>query len=121
VIEQQAILFEQQKKLKAAEPKIEIYNNLVDATGLLGLQEAGKSIGLKPRAFIKKLRQHHYIWKRSDRALIPYQQYIDRGYFVVRNFAANGKARTQTRVTPKGRVYFYQKFVFKQFSLMALN
>jgi phage antirepressor YoqD-like protein len=91
-------------KIKQDTPKVEYVNNYMNGEGLRGLQEAAKSLGYKPRLFIERLTGQ-WLYRSNDR-LLPYQKYLDMGIFKVIEGENRGVAYNQTKITPKGMVYF---------------
>ena len=91
-------------KIKQDAPKVEYVNNYMQGEGLRGLQEAAKSLGFKPRLFIERL-EGKWLY-RSNEKLMPYQKYIDNGIFKVVEGERNGITFNQSKITPKGMVYF---------------
>lgn len=106
------LLAEAQNKALAAgrredAPKVFAYHALMDSSGTVSVAEAAQIInvpGIGQNNFFKLLRDQEIIIPGKTR---PYQQYIDRGWFVMR--AGRGKPTTDsweqvhtTRVTPKG-------------------
>lgn len=71
--------------------------------------EAGKKLGLHPYKFVAKLKEYRYYVNDE-----PYQEYITRGYFVVKYTEpklVKGEWRKYPRffITPKGFEYFAKK------------
>jgi anti-repressor protein len=87
---------------------------IADSTGLKLLSDIGKINGQGPIKFIRALIARGYLFRR-DGAVLPYQQYIDSGYFAVREkpyFDAQGVSHlfSQTYVTGKGEVWLAKQF-----------
>lgn len=97
---------EQQKiEIATLVPKGSFFDQFVDANGLYGFQNAGRALNCRPNLFTKWLRTK-YCFDAGD-ALVPYQQYLQSGFFEVKNFiGVDGKARPRGFVTPKGLEYF---------------
>lgn len=87
-------------KLIEQQPKVEAYNDLMNADGLYGLQNAGRVLGARPNLFIRWLKQDYLFYQGN--ALVARVQYIQRGYFEVKTKIVDDKARPETFVTPKG-------------------
>lgn len=87
---------------------------IADSTGLKLLSDIGKINGQGPIKFIRALIVRGILFRR-DRELLPYQVYIDRGYFVVREkpyLDGQGVSHlfSQTYVTGKGEVWLAKQF-----------
>jgi anti-repressor protein len=87
---------------------------IADSVGLKLLSDIGKINGQGPIKFIRALIARGYLFRR-DGAVLPYQQYIDSGYFAVKEkpyFDAQGVSHlfSQTYVTGKGEVWLAKQF-----------
>lgn len=98
-----------QQQVRELEPKAKIYDNICDSSSILSLNEAGKIIGIGRNTFTAKLRELKILQLNNN----PYQEYIDRGYFVVKlSYISSLKANlTTTYVTGKGVVWLKQKLL----------
>lgn len=107
------IVAEKDKQLAEQAPKVESFDAFISATGTYSLQEAGKTLGVGANRFIWSLESSGYLYRNSKGYLLPKQQYVDQGLFVLRvgSHTHGGVAKThhQTRVTPKGVDYFRAK------------
>jgi prophage antirepressor-like protein len=106
--EAQRRIEEQQKQLAAAAPKVAFVDELVDATGLLGLQATAKTLGEPPNLWIRWLRQQGHVYDR-DQSTFARQDHLDAGRMVERVTVKDGRRYVQTKVTPKGLVYFSER------------
>jgi Rha family phage regulatory protein len=89
-------------------PKAEVYDQFMSADNTKTLTEVAKAIGIGRNKFCQLLRAYNILNKNN----IPYQSYMDRGYFTVIEVPVS-YSRTnnqQARVTPKGEEYL-AKFV----------
>lgn len=91
-------------------PKAEAFDHLISADGTYSVAEAAKIINrpdLGPLKLYELLRQRNILMTGGDKHNVPFQQFIDRGYFKVRAGSrpstSQGTVSTSTtRVTPKG-------------------
>jgi len=92
----------QQNQINELEPKAEVYNQISNAENLLTLNEAAKSIGIGRNKMAKLLRSMKIFLKNN----IPYQEYIESGYFKtkIKTFQKNNSIENypQTFITGKG-------------------
>lgn len=106
---------ENERLLKQAEenaPKVEYFDNLVERKLNLSLRDTGKELKIGQNNFINYLINKGFIFRNSQNKLVPYAEYIDKGYFEMREFAnKNGKSGLQTLVTVEGRQYFLNRFI----------
>lgn len=103
-----------QDNLKAAEaqiiefkPKAEGYDQLINADGLYGLQNAARALAARPNLFIRWLKQTFLFYQGN--ALVARVQYTQRGLFEVRTTIVDDKVRPTVFITPKGLDYFRDK------------
>ncbi|MBN8189548.1 phage antirepressor KilAC domain-containing protein [Salipiger thiooxidans] len=88
-------------------PKAKGYDELMNADGLYGLQNAARALSARPNLFIRWLKQTYLFYQGS--ALVARVQYTQRGLFEVRTQIVDDKARPTTFITPKGLDYFRGK------------
>ena len=102
------------KELDEAKPKVEYYDQLVDATGSFDLQKAAavlKIPNVGRNKLFAKLRDLAILQSNN----IPYVRYINDEYFMVVETSYNHPKTgdrmisTQTRVTQKGLVFLQKK------------
>ncbi|EGL20100.1 MULTISPECIES: antA/AntB antirepressor family protein [unclassified Paenibacillus] len=104
---------ELESKYKAALQEIErLYSQLFDASNLITMNSAAKSIGIGRNKMFVDLRKRGIILKGSN---VVKQQYIDRGLFVVKNVNKINKYKNKiiptTFVTPKGLDYLAKLYI----------
>ncbi len=108
--EQNERIEHQNNYIKKAAPKLELYNKMQNAEGLLSLSNAGLALHLYSNKFIARIESLGYFKYRASKAqtLIAKSDYIHKGYFEVKSFPAglDGKIRQQTVVTAKGLCHF---------------
>lgn len=97
---------EQKQKLKDQEAPVAIYNLAISAGNAQSMSIVAKALGTGRNRLFDDLRNHNIIMKNSR---IPYQRYIDAGYFIVRESPRQqGDAIVNepvTKVTAKGFEY----------------
>lgn len=90
-------------------PKVEYYEKVSNAVNYHSLLETAKILGTGRNNFMKDLRAKKILMKTN----IPYQRYIDSGYFVVKERAYGGDlgflSRT-TFVTGKGIQWLFKLY-----------
>lgn len=79
------------------------------------ISQNGVEIGEK--RLYQWMRDQHYLCSYGERYNQPYQKYIERGLFTMKQnvYSVDGELRTRntTKVTGKGQVYFVNKFLNK--------
>lgn len=85
-------------------PKADYFDALVDSNLLINFRDSGKVLGVGQKRLISTLMKSKMIYRDSRNRPKPYQRYVDKGYFELKEFVApNGYSDTQTFITPKGR------------------
>ena len=90
-------------KVAEQAPKVAAFDQLMNADGLDGLQNAGRALSARPNKFVDWLKEDHLFYQGS--ALVARVQFIQRGLFVVRSKIVDDVARPTTFITPKGLDY----------------
>lgn len=98
------------KQLEEAKPKIEFHDQVGDSAGLHNMAETAKLLdrGYGRNIMMQKLRYMLILMKNN----IPYQSYINSGYFEVKENFIGGDykfVKAQTFVTPKGLIYLQKR------------
>ena len=108
---QQRLSLEKHKKvLKKAKPKIAFHDNFVKATGLQTVNEVSKVLGSGTIRFYDWMREEEIVQKDNK----PYQQYINQGYFELKEYLdkkGHKTAVTTTLVTPKGVSWLAKRYL----------
>ena len=95
---------------KELQPKGEYYDKLCDNKAYFNFRDTAKLLGIKQKELITFLMEHKYIYKDGHKKIQPYSEYVERedninnGFFVKKEFTANGLSGAQTLITPKGRM-----------------
>lgn len=105
---------EQQLQLEEQKPKVEFADHVSESENLITMEYMAK---LANNEHINVGRNKLFSWLREQKILkfdnVPYQNFIDKGYFKVREstFRRNNKFFTQqtTFVTGKGQLYIIKK------------
>lgn len=93
---------EQQKQLQEQAPKVETYNKFINADGLYSMANFAKHIGVGRNKLMKALRDNDVLQDGGFNHNIPYQTFIDRGYFTVKTKTTQIGNKPVTLVTAKG-------------------
>lgn len=101
---------EQNKKIQEDKPKVEYYNIVNETKQGIHIGNFAKTINWNPNKLFKWLRENDYFYYRNGEN-IPYQKYIDVGYFEVRQNANKNSKRIYSTplITGKGQIYFTNK------------
>lgn len=91
-------------QIEVDKPKVDFYNEFINADGLYNLQNAARALNKNPNLFIRSLKTGYLFYQGT--ALVPYQRYRDLGIFEVKSLIIYGKVCYQTYITSKGLQYF---------------
>lgn len=100
--EQQLVIEQQKAQLEIAAPKTHVYDCFIAAENTQTVSQVAKLFGTGQKRMFKKLRELGILMPNNT----PYQEYIDRGYFVVKErpivMGDRVHNHMQTFVTAKG-------------------
>ncbi|HBQ4548947.1 TPA: phage antirepressor KilAC domain-containing protein [Escherichia coli] len=112
LLEQKAHQLNQQ--LVAAAPKVEFADRVSVANGIL-IGNFAKVVGLKQNVLFSWLRQNGILMAFGARKNVPRQQYINAGYFTVKEVVLDDENGYQIRLTPqltgKGQQWLTRKLL----------
>ena len=103
---------QQQHRIEQDRPKVEFHDSVTASDQEVSIQEAAKILGTGSQRLFHFLREYGYLMMGSQRTSdrnLPYQRYLDQGFFTVRlkSFDHPEDGRTEyrkTMVTGKGLV-----------------
>lgn len=101
------LLLNYSNKIEKDQPKVQFYDQYINADGLYNLQNVARALNQNPNLFINNLKNTYLFYQGS--ALVPYQRYREQGLFVVKSSLVDNIVRYQTFVTPKGLEHFANK------------
>ncbi|MBB0369575.1 phage antirepressor Ant [Escherichia coli] len=103
-----------EQQLVAAAPKVDFADRVSVANGIL-IGNFAKVVGLKQNALFSWLRQNGILMAFGARKNVPRQQYINAGYFTVKEVVLDDKNGYQIRLTPqltgKGQQWLTRKLL----------
>ena len=104
------------RQIETNKPKVEFADHVAESESLIDMNTMSKlakhnGIEIGQNRLFEWLRNNGILMKNN----VPYQQYMDRGYFEVRegSFTVNGETRLyhKTLVTGKGQLYIIRKLL----------
>lgn len=103
----QSKIADQQKQLEEQKPKVEFAEKISNTKNAVSIGDFAKVIGWGPNKLFQWLRDKKYLMANN----IPYQDYIDAGYFKVIEYLIDKKneAKFKTLITGKGQEYISGK------------
>lgn len=119
-VEEEKIRQKQQLQLEKQKPLVDAYKQFLDTGDNMDFATLGKHLGIGRNKLMAQLREWKVLqgeiifyqsqeWK-SDKYNIPYQKFIDRGFFVVKQKRIKtGQYKSVTLVTPLGATAIAKK------------
>ncbi|WP_350337807.1 phage antirepressor KilAC domain-containing protein [Escherichia coli] len=102
------------QQLVAAAPKVDFADRVSAANGIL-IGNFAKVVGLKQNALFVWLRENGILIASGGRKNVPFQQYINAGYFTVKEVVLDDENGYQIRLTPqltgKGQQWLTRKLL----------
>lgn len=99
---------EQAEKISSDAPKVDYYDRICNASGLVNIRQASKLLNVPEKKFIGALIESGYLYRDSCGTLTPYAGRA--ALFAVKEWTANGKAGIQTLITPEGLSHLLRRF-----------
>ncbi|EJO0887172.1 phage antirepressor KilAC domain-containing protein [Escherichia coli] len=105
---------ELEKQLALAAPKVEFADRVGEASGIL-IGNFAKVVGIGPNKLFAWMRDHKILIASGTRRNVPMQEYMDRGYFTVKETAVNTNHGIQisftTKITGRGQQWLTRKLL----------
>lgn len=103
------------QELALQAPKVALYDVAMQAVNAQPIGTVAKALGIGPNKLFAWLREQNILMSHGSRYNLPRQEYLDRGYFEVReysitHFSHGIENKAQTLVTPKGLAYIYERW-----------
>ena len=93
---------------EAALPKAKFFDYFIDPGANTNLTLTAKELRVSPRALVELLVSTGFLYRTASHDLLPYQKWVDAGFFVVKDRAVRGRFGAYTLVTPKGKVFLHE-------------
>ena len=93
-----------------AKPKAEYYDTLIERGNSTNLRNTAKELGIQEKQFIKQLQLDRFLYRDKHNQLCPYAEYVQKGYFEVKEWQYGQKSGIQTLITVTGKQYFIGKY-----------
>lgn len=112
-MEVEAQLQEQDELLRLQAPKVALYDVAMQAHNSQPIGTVAKTLGVGPNKLFIFLRERKILISHGSRFNLPYQEFIDRGYFEVRQYTithltSGVENKTQTLITAKGVAFIHK-------------
>lgn len=90
--------------------KCKAFDTLIDAKGFITTNAFAKTVGYGPNILLSRLRAAKILMQNGNRRNLPYQRFINAGYFIVKDVVtSNGFVTSLAYITPKGQAYLAKK------------
>lgn len=103
-----------ENQLAIAAPKVEFADRVGEACGIL-IGNFAKVVGIGPNKLFAWMRDHKILIASGSRRNVPMQEYMDRGYFTVKETAVNTNHGIQisftTKITGRGQQWLTRKLL----------
>ena len=93
-----------------AKPKAEYYDTLIERGNSTNLRNTAKELGFSEKQFIKQLQLDRFLYRDKHNQLCPYAEYVQKGYFEMKEWQHGQKSGIQTHITVAGKQYFLGKY-----------
>ena len=107
----------QAEQLSIAAPKVDFADRVASAEKGVLIGNFAKSVGIGPRKIFDILRNEKILMTGGNRHNLPFQEYMDRGYFEVREGTFDDHGETRLSFTPlitgKGQQWLTTKLISK--------
>ena len=91
-------------------PKVEYFDALINRGNSTNIRNTAKELKIPERQFIKMLQLDGFLYRDKHNQLCPYSEYIQKGYFEVKEWQQGEKTGTQTLITVEGKQFFINKY-----------
>lgn len=113
LVDAEKVKIAQAEQLALQEPKVALYDVAMQAVNSQPVGTVAKVLGIGPNKLFQFLRDQKVLMDQGSRHNLPYAEYLDRGYFEVReysitHFSHGIENKTQTLVTPKGLAFIHR-------------
>jgi len=103
----QSKIADQSKQLAEQKPKVEFAEKIINTNNAISVRDFGKVIGMGEKKLFEWLRNNKLLMDSN----IPYQKYVEAGYFKVIEWVleAKNQVKFKTLITGKGQEYISNK------------
>ena len=93
-----------EQKIETDKPKVEFYEAVAENKGVVSIQEFAKLVGIGSNTLFQILRKEKILFHQDGRNL-PFQKYLNAGYFKIREefFEKKGERQIYIRVYITGK------------------
>ncbi|MGP1529855.1 MAG: phage antirepressor KilAC domain-containing protein [Treponema sp.] len=97
-------------ELETQKPKAAYYDALIERGNSTSIRNTAKELNIPEKQFVKKLLVDGFLYRDKKGQLCPYAEYIQKGYFEVKEWQQGEKNGMQTLITVAGKQYLINKY-----------
>lgn len=90
-------------QIKEQAPKVEVYNRLIDRSGLVNIRETAKELNVKVKDLVVWLIEHGWCFRGKHGEIVATAEAVRRKLMAIRECESHGKVFQQSLITAKGR------------------
>lgn len=90
-------------QIKEQAPKVEVYNRLIDRSGLVNIRETAKELNVKVKVLVVWLIGHGWCFRGKHCEFVATAEAVRRKLMAIRECESHGKVFQQSLITAKGR------------------
>lgn len=90
-------------QIKEQAPKVEVYNRLIDRSGLVNIRETAKELNVKVKVLVVWLIGHGWCFRGKHGEIVATAEAVRRKLMAIRECESHGKVFQQSLITAKGR------------------
>lgn len=90
-------------QLKEQAPKVEVYNRLIDRSGLVNIRETAKELNVKVKVLVVWLIGHGWCFRGKHGEITATAEAVCRKLMAIRECESHGKVFQQSLIAAKGR------------------
>lgn len=90
-------------QLKEQAPKVEVYNRLIDRSGLVNIRETAKELNVKVKVLVVWLIGHGWCFRGKHCEIVATAEAVRRKLMAIMECESHGKVFQQSLITAKGR------------------
>ena len=90
-------------QIKKQAPKVEVYNRLIDRSGLVNIRQTAKELNVKVKVLVVWLIGHGWCFRGKHGEIVATAEAVRRKLMAIRECESHGKVFQQSLITAKGR------------------
>lgn len=90
-------------QIKEQAPKVEVYNRLIDRSGLVNIRETAKELNVKVKVLVVWLIGHGWCFRGKHGEIVATAEAVRRKLMAIRECESHGKVFQQSLIAAKGR------------------